>query len=48
MLVQLFGTCEAAIDMLNKDDDLKRKWRQSRNWLFNEMEKVRVDIFSPL
>ena len=40
MLVQLFSTCEAAVDFLNKDDDMKRKWRQSRNWLFNEMEKV--------
>lgn len=40
MLVQLFSTCEPAIELLNKDDDLKRKWKQSRNWFFNEMEKV--------
>jgi ubiquitin carboxyl-terminal hydrolase 9/24 len=42
ILVQLFTSCEPAIDLLNKDDDLKRKWNYSRNWFFNEMEKCRM------
>ena len=41
MLVQLLTTCEQAIDILNKDEELKKKWKASRNWFFNEMEKVR-------
>lgn len=40
MLVQLFTTSDSAIELLNKDEDLKRKWKLSRNWFFNEMEKV--------
>ncbi len=40
MLVQLFSTCDLAIDLLNKDEDLKKKWKQSRSWFFHEMEKV--------
>jgi ubiquitin carboxyl-terminal hydrolase 9/24 len=42
MLVQLFTTCDPAIDLLNKDEDLKRKWKSSRHWFFNEMEKCRM------
>jgi ubiquitin carboxyl-terminal hydrolase 9/24 len=40
MLVQLFSTCDLSIDLLNKDEELKKKWKSSRNWFFNEMEKV--------
>lgn len=42
MLVQLFTTCDLAIDLMNKEEELKRKWKQSRNWFFNEMEKCRM------
>jgi ubiquitin carboxyl-terminal hydrolase 9/24 len=42
MLVQLFSTCVSANELLNKDDDLKSKWKQSRNWFYNEMEKCRL------
>jgi hypothetical protein len=30
---------------LNKDEDLKRKWKQSRSWFYNEMEKVNRRYF---
>ena len=39
MLVQLFTICEPALDILNTDEDLKRIWKQSRNWFQSEMEK---------
>jgi len=42
MLVQLFTTSELAIDLLNKDEELKKKWKASRNWFYNEMEKCRM------
>ena len=45
MLVQLFSTCDLAIDLLNKDEDLKKKWKQSRSWFFHEMEKVFIFFY---
>lgn len=42
MLVQLFSQCELAIDLINKNDELRKKWKNSRNWFFNEMEKCRM------
>ena len=44
MLVHLFTTCEVAIDILNKDEDLKKRWKSSRNWFYNEMEKVFISF----
>ena len=41
MLVMLFTTCELAVELLNKDEELKKKWKTSRSWFFNEMEKVK-------
>ena len=32
---------ELAIDLLNKDEELKKKWKASRSWFYNEMEKVK-------
>ena len=38
MLVQLLSNCEVASDLLNKDEDLMKKWKSARNWFYNEME----------
>ena len=35
------NSCPTANELLNKDEYLKRKWKSSRAWFFNEMEKVR-------
>lgn len=43
MLVQLLMNNEVAIELLNKDEDLKKKWKSSRNWFFSEMEKVTLN-----
>jgi len=42
MLVQLFTSCELAVELVNKDEELKKKWKSSRSWFFNEMEKCRM------
>ncbi|RNA44904.1 putative ubiquitin carboxyl-terminal hydrolase FAF-X isoform X1 [Brachionus plicatilis] len=42
MMVQLFTTSNFANDLLNSDEELKTKWKQARNWLYNEMERCRM------
>ncbi len=42
MLVQLLSSCEVALELVSKDEALKKRWKAARNWFFNEMEKCRM------
>jgi len=42
MLVHLLTNCEIALEMMNKDEELKKRWKAARAWFFNEMEKCRM------
>lgn len=41
-MVALFSKCRAALQMLNANGELKRKWTLAVEWLQDELERVRT------
>lgn len=39
-MVTLFVSCPAAVQMLQSNGDLKRKWSSAVEWLNDELERV--------
>jgi ubiquitin carboxyl-terminal hydrolase 9/24 len=45
-LVQLFNSCQIALDMLNAVPEYKRKWAAAVTWLHDELERVKSFVAS--
>lgn len=47
-MVTLFVSCPAAVQMLQSNGDLKRKWSSAVEWLNDELERVGYYFFFSL